>query len=821
MDWGLAVSLSDPRIQRGGSREVKIPGGTDYTLTTPAGTPAFMAPEQGDQRPDRLGTWTDIYLLGGTLYLLLTGKAPHDAPSSQAAYWRAVKGLVTPPDQMAPEREIPRDLARLAMAAMSFEPGARIASAEEFRKGLEDHLSGASRRAESMELVAAARERLAEARGDYRAFSETAAILSRAEALWPEGGEHHALRETTLREFALAALANGDLQLARVQATNLEDKGDRGDLLSRIDAREREIAARERQRRVAFAGVALLLAALVGGGLKYSLDQARATRAAEQARLRAEDFRARAEKLSDFMISDLSGQLRPIGRLKLLDDVSRSALAYYASLGASDLAPAQASRYALGLRNIGDVLRETGRSDEALGAYTKSLGLLRTLSRDDPSAEGIANDLVRTLNALSRLQRERGDLPSALASAEEAVSVSSRFTSRPGASEEMVRSALDALTNKTLTLLGQGRPDDALSNQQGVLALAEEASRADPRSQKLQLDLASANSNLALILQRKGDPAGALAAHSSALAVRERVAAADPDQTANLFSMARTLMAMAQLQARTDPAAAPNTVDRALAILERLDVTDPLNLDWQRELGAALVAKAMMTSRAGDDPAAIALLRRVLPIRERLVRADPSNAVWLRDLSVAHNALAHLLDRIGDREGASAQFRMDLAIAARLSALDPTNETWTRDLAASHQAVGERQLAAGEFAQALDSFRLAAATFGRLHEAHPDRVAEANDLAWARVLAARALARMDDGPGSRAEARAAADVLAPFMQDPAAAEPNAMDTYAQALLEAGDPQGAAPWVRRLVESGSASEDLKALAERAGVDSSPP
>ncbi len=816
MDWGLAVSLADPRIQRNASGEVQVPGGTDYTLTTPAGTPAFMAPEQGDKKPDRLGTWTDIYLLGGTLYQLLTGKAPHDAPSSQAAYWRAVKGLVTPPDQMAPDREVPRDLARLAMHAMSFEISDRIPTAEEFRRGLEDHLSGASRRTESIELIAQARERLAGARGDYHAFSETAAILSRAQALWSENPDHAALQESTQREFAIAALANGDLQLARVQAGNIADPAARMGLVARIDQKERELASRERQRHVAFAGVAVLLAALVGGGLKYSYDQARATLAAEKARIEAEDFRARSERLSDFMISDLSNQLRPIGRLKLLDDVSRNALAYYASVGTADIEPSQASRYALGLRNIGDVLRDTGQSDEALRAYTKSLEITRGLAEGDPGDEAAANDLIRTLNALSRLLRERGDLPAALAHAREASDIGARFSSRPDASEEVLRAGIDAMTNVTLTLLGQGKPDDALANQQRVLAVTEGASRANPRSQKLQLDYASANSNLALTLQRKGDASGALAAHRNALSTREKIAEADPDQTANLFGMARTLMVIAQLESRAEPQNAGATTDRALSIFERLDAIDPLNLDWQREYGAALNAKAMMTAQRGDDAAAVALLRRVLAIRERLVRADPSNAVWLRDLSVVHNTLAHMLAKSGDQEGAMEQYRRDLEIAERLSALDPTNETWTRDLAASHQAVGERLMAQGDTTAALTSFLVAAENFGRLHAAHPDRLADANDYAWSRVLAARAMIAGGNARGANAEVTAANEALRPFMGDPATADPNAMDTYVQALLMAGHADIAKPYVEVLIRTNKASYDLKAMAEKAGI-----
>ncbi|MDF1743540.1 MAG: serine/threonine-protein kinase, partial [Gimesia sp.] len=69
MDWGLAMPTQDhPR------REV-------YHTPAPGGTPYYMAPEMlnGVEQVDRR---SDVYLLGGILFEMITGKAPHtlDAP---------------------------------------------------------------------------------------------------------------------------------------------------------------------------------------------------------------------------------------------------------------------------------------------------------------------------------------------------------------------------------------------------------------------------------------------------------------------------------------------------------------------------------------------------------------------------------------------------------------------------------------------------------------------------------------------------------------------------------------------------------------------
>ncbi len=98
VDWGLAVCFADGvRTDDGGGRPGAATGSVRSTAdaptcnhlasaSCPAGTPAFMAPEQTDNVPDRLGPWTDVYLLGGTLYYLLTGTPPRSGMSAAGAF---------------------------------------------------------------------------------------------------------------------------------------------------------------------------------------------------------------------------------------------------------------------------------------------------------------------------------------------------------------------------------------------------------------------------------------------------------------------------------------------------------------------------------------------------------------------------------------------------------------------------------------------------------------------------------------------------------------------------------------------------------------
>lgn len=109
---------------------------TDLNLTRTGrglGTPNFMAPEQfrnaknADQR-------CDIYSLGATLYMMVTGEAPYKASSPLDSYMKKIENDLAPARQLVPTLSERTDWA--IQRAMSVDPETRPASCREFVEDL-------------------------------------------------------------------------------------------------------------------------------------------------------------------------------------------------------------------------------------------------------------------------------------------------------------------------------------------------------------------------------------------------------------------------------------------------------------------------------------------------------------------------------------------------------------------------------------------------------------------------------------------------------------------------------------------------------------
>ena len=126
IDWGIAVSLRE--VDRG-----YLPFVSDQPGIW--GTPTYMAPEMAEPSQNSLGLHTDIYLLGATLYEILTGEPPH-----QGEDITDMLADILDPTPPAFSESLPADIITICKKSMAFEPEERFPSVDAFREALEDFL---------------------------------------------------------------------------------------------------------------------------------------------------------------------------------------------------------------------------------------------------------------------------------------------------------------------------------------------------------------------------------------------------------------------------------------------------------------------------------------------------------------------------------------------------------------------------------------------------------------------------------------------------------------------------------------------------------
>jgi uncharacterized RDD family membrane protein YckC len=88
------------------------------------GTPQFAPPEQ--LRGEPLDVRADIYAVGATLYYLLTGRPPFEAPALPELFEKVTNDVAVPPRQL--QRDIPARLSALVMQCLAKAPADRPAS---------------------------------------------------------------------------------------------------------------------------------------------------------------------------------------------------------------------------------------------------------------------------------------------------------------------------------------------------------------------------------------------------------------------------------------------------------------------------------------------------------------------------------------------------------------------------------------------------------------------------------------------------------------------------------------------------------------------
>ncbi len=238
------------------------------------GTPAYMAPEMLLRQASELSERTDIYLIGATLYQLLTGAPPHLRTSAADITASILASSPELPDN------VPAELADICRRAMAREPDQRYRDVTELEGAIRDFL----RHRGSLRLARDARARLAELESAVaelqpdrsqtgslhqqripKLFGECRFGFGEALAAWPDNRAARAGQRRAVKAMIDYELSCGHPRAAEALLTELAQPAT--ELRERVET-ALEQAEKERRRVAELARLDASLSRSVGGRMR-------------------------------------------------------------------------------------------------------------------------------------------------------------------------------------------------------------------------------------------------------------------------------------------------------------------------------------------------------------------------------------------------------------------------------------------------------------------------------------------------------------------------------------------------------------------------
>lgn len=552
------------------------------------GTPQYMSPEHGLGRGGALDTRSDVYSLGVILYELLTGDTPLPQAEVRKCDLLTLGRRIEQEDAPRPSARI-EDLARRDPAAASQIAAYRATTPGRLRDSLWGELDWITLR--SLEKDPERR---------YQSAVDLAADIAR-----------HLADEVVTARPPTSTYRFGKFV--------------------------------RRHRGLLASGAAVSLA--VVAALAISLDQAnRAKRALGD----SEHSRRQAEELVQFMIDDLAGELRRVGRLDSMRSSGDAVIRYFENSPAPGGDPESDLYRALALGQLSRIAADRGELDEAERLAEKSRDLQEDILTRPSLPPGIGpraeNGLIQVDQARGKLAYERMQYGVAEKLARESLE-RLRKVPLPDRSADFAKTEVDLLNNLALSCEFGGNPDDAVAFYRESFLKSWANSRegtdavwlgAIAHSQHRLMRLGNSRESLFAGLPRGVMPPDPKECYL-------RMAAASGDDPNVLFAAAQGLR-----QIRESAFALP--------IYERLHLLEPNNYRWNRSFAHCLCDMGEEAYRGKGDLAQADLhFRKSAEVLDRLVGANPLNPSDQRLLGYLLLHKGYVSNCLGDGESARSE----------------------------------------------------------------------------------------------------------------------------------------------------------------------
>jgi serine/threonine protein kinase/tetratricopeptide (TPR) repeat protein len=709
VDWGLAKKIEKGETSETVQSAVETVGqsGLDTDLHAESredlatragqtlGTPAFMSPEQsrGDAH---LTPASDIYSLGATIYMLLTGRPPFAGRNLADIVAAVQRGDFPAPRQV--KASIAKPLEAICLKAMSLRPTERYTSALELATDLERWLAD--------EPISAYRE-------------PVTVRCSR----WMR---RHRLLVGSLSASLLVAIASlivllGFMSRAneRLQTANELEKKAKGEAVTHAATATKNAELAEHQSELALRSLQ-----------SVTFDIQRQLKNVPAA------HKVRRQLLN----TALKGLAEVAAKLEQRPQVDRSLMTAHRDLGdvffevgseaesggseaarvqyqrafdiAETLATAEATnqeaqrQLAICHVRLGDVNDRIGSTATARDHYQSSLTICERLLAVTPNDEQILRDVSVSLNRLGDLSLKGGAVEAAKDYFNRALDIRKDQAARKVVDTDLERDLVLSYNKMGNVTLRIGDAKQAAELISEGLKISRKRARENPQDDEAQRDLTTSYERLGDSLKKLGNFQASADYYQQSLDITSRRMAADPTNA----QIQRDLMQASDKMADAlitlgKPEEAQTHLKKTVTLCEQLVAADPEDRRAMRDLAIAYIAQADRLTAASQYDEAIQYYRKSLTIRQKRAAADPSDARGPSDVAFGLTKLGEGLLAKKEVDEALLNFSEALRIHQQRCDANPTDRLAQSNLAAYHQRIGIACRRAGKFDQSAEQYQ--------------------------------------------------------------------------------------------------------------------
>jgi serine/threonine-protein kinase len=671
IDWGLAKQLgpspsspgetAEPAGQDDGDAGARPRPPTPTRDGAVLGTPAFMSPEQTTGRSEEVGPASDIYSLGATLYLLITGFAPFQGRQVPEILDRVRRGDFVAPRQRT--KRLPLALDGICRKAMARRPEDRYETAQALASDVEHWLAD--------EPVSAWPEpwstRLRRWGSRHRTLVAVGAAAV-AVALVCLTAATALLNAASQREREARGLAERNARVAQDERHTAEQNLQ----LARqaVDRYCRSVALDPRLREHDLED---LRSSLLGTAARFCDEFVR--RQSDDPEVQADQ--GRAYLLLGFITDEMSAKPEAITHYQKARDI-------FAALAQANPTAADYRReLAQSHDHLGKLFAEAGRPTAARQEYITSLHLREELLRTDADDADYQNEVAASHHLLGLSYQDEREWDRAREELDRSIDLRKKLLrTHPGVLAYEAGLA-DVHNNLAIVYRALHQPRRVEEELVQVLTTWQERARLQPGDMDVCSRLATSHFNLGVLYADQHRTDEAESAYQKALDLREELVRTHPTITDYQSKLAHTYHNQGVLyQENKRPVEAEATFAKALAIHKKLIESHPTVIAYAVALGKTYCHLGYVKMNKPQE--ALDSFDQAAQTHESVLQRQPGEAAARESLGHVHAGRALALGALQRYAEAVAEWDQAVELAG-----GPQRDDWQLRRALTLNRVGD------------------------------------------------------------------------------------------------------------------------------------